>query len=53
MRLAEQILIVFETATTPAKAVEIGRAALAIMAVERMLRALYTPPRKTKSKPVN
>ncbi|WP_298325824.1 hypothetical protein [Asticcacaulis sp.] len=52
MRLADQILTALETAPRPTTAIEIGRTARAIMAVERMLRALYTPLLKAKPKPV-
>ncbi|WP_298327250.1 hypothetical protein [Asticcacaulis sp.] len=52
MRLADQILTALETAPRPTTAIEIGRTARAIMAVERMLRAIYTPLLKAKPKPV-
>ncbi len=52
MRLADQILTALETAPRPTTAIEIGRTARAIMAVERMLRAIYTPLLKAKSKPI-
>ncbi|WP_343684342.1 hypothetical protein, partial [Asticcacaulis sp.] len=52
MRLADQILTALETAPRPTTAIEIGRTARAIMAVERMLRGIYTPLLKAKPKPV-
>ncbi|MFN3806898.1 hypothetical protein [Asticcacaulis sp.] len=52
IRLADQILTALETAPRPTTAIEIGRTARAIMAVERMLRGIYTPLLKAKPKPV-
>lgn len=54
MRLADQVLTALETAPRPTNAVEIARVARAILAAERMLRAIYTPlvkAKKTSSSP--
>ncbi|UDF04528.1 hypothetical protein [Asticcacaulis sp. AND118] len=48
MRLADQVLSALETAPSPTNATEIARVARAILAAERMLRAIYTPLVKAK-----
>ncbi|UDF02689.1 hypothetical protein [Asticcacaulis sp. AND118] len=52
MRLADQVLSALETAPRPTNAMEIARAARAILAAERMLRAIYTPLVKAKHPPL-